>query len=207
VFPAAHLLLVDDHPLYREGVLASLQRHAPRLRCRTADRAAAALQLLASDASFDLVLADHHLPGDLDGLALLSEVGRRHPTAARVLASGSDDPALPRHAQRCGLMGFLPKALEPQAWLAALGRILSGETWFPALAADDASGLTERQALILERVAGGTRGQAIALELGVTERTVKYHLGEIYARLGVTTRTEAVARAGARGWIRLPDGS
>ncbi len=208
MLPPARLLIVDDHPLYREGVLALLQRHAPALRCRTADHAHMALAVLAADPDIDLVLADHHLPGPMDGLALLAEVGRRHPTAARVLASGSDDPALPQHARRFALMGYLPKALEPHLWLTALARILDGEPWFPPLPAGEAeAGLTERQAWILERVAAGTLGRAIADELGVTERTVKYHLAEVFARLGVATRAEAVARAGARGWIRLPTGT
>jgi DNA-binding NarL/FixJ family response regulator len=85
----------------------------------------------------------------------------------------------------------------------ALGRILQGDPWFPP-AADDEPGLTPRQALILERLATGLGSKAIADELGITERTIKYHVGEVFARLHASSRAEAVARASARGWIRLP---
>lgn len=208
MLPPACLLIVEDHPLYREGVLALLQRHAPALRCRTAAAADEALAVLRRHADIDLVLADHHLPGTRDGLALLQAVGLQWPTVARVLTSGSEDPALAAHARRAGLMGYLPKALDLVPWMAALATILSGEPHFPAQPPSAAAGaappLTPRQADILERVAAGQASKAIAAELDVTERTVKYHLAEVFARLDATTRAEAVARAGARGWIRLP---
>lgn len=208
VLPAACLLIVEDHPLYREGVQALLQRHAPALRVRTAASADEALALLRRHGDIDLVLADHHLPGTLDGLALLQAVGQQWPTVARVLTSGSDDAALAQHARRAGLMGYLPKALDPMPWMAALASILHGEPHFPAAAAGGAAGttatITPRQAHVLERVAAGWGNKAIAAELDLSERTVKYHLAEVFARLDATTRAEAVARAGARGWIRLP---
>jgi len=203
MLPAARLLIVEDHPLYRDGLLAMLQRAAPALQCRAVGQAEAALAHLARHPDTDGVLSDHHLPGAMDGLALLVAVGQRWPTAARVLVSGSDDPHLPQHARRAGLMGYLPKAMEPVAWVAALSRILQGEPWFPPVAVDE-PGLTPRQALILERLATGCGSRQIAQELGITERTIKYHVGEVFARLQATSRAEAVARASARGWIRLP---
>ena len=203
--PAARLLIVEDHPLYRDGLLALLQRRAPQLQCRVAETAAEALRLLRSQPEIDLVLADLHLPGELDGLALLARIGGEQPTVARVLVSGSDDPHLPAQARRAGLMGYLPKALDPALWELALARILSGEPWFPREPAATAeAGPTGRQAVILARLAEGRTNKAIASELGITERTVKYHLGEIYGRLGAANRAEAVARASTRGWIRLP---
>lgn len=203
--PAARLLLVEDHPLYRDGLLAMLHRHAAALRCESVERADAALARLRRQPEIDLVLADFHLPGAMDGMALLEQVGREFPTAARVLVSGSDDPHLAAHARRAGCLGYIPKALEPQPWLAALGRILGGEPWFPAATATTvAPGITPRQALILERCASGHASRDIAAELGIAERTVKYHLQETYARLDASSRAEAVARAVARGWIRLP---
>lgn len=204
MLPTARLLIVEDHPLYLDGLLSLLQRAAPQLRCRAVDRADAALAFLRAQSDIDLVLSDHRLPGDMDGLALLQQVGRDHPTAARVLVSGSDDPHLPRHARRAGLMGYLPKSLEPMQWVEALSRILKGDPWFPPEPAGYEPGLTARQALILERLASGQGSKAIAEELGITERTVKYHVGEVFARLDASSRAEAVARASARGWIRLP---
>lgn len=202
--PAARLLLVEDHPLYRDGLLGLLQRRAPQLQCRTAETGSEALRLLREHPDVDLVLADLRLPGALDGLALLARVGEEFPTVARVLVSGSDDPHLPAQARRAGLMGYLPKSLEPALWELALARVLSGEPWFPRDGSSTAGeGPTGRQAVILTRLAEGRTNKAIASELGITERTVKYHLGEIYGRLGAANRAEAVARASTRGWIRL----
>jgi DNA-binding NarL/FixJ family response regulator len=202
--PAARLLLVEDHPLYRDGLLGLLQRRAPQLQCRTADSAADALRQLRASPEMDLVLADLHLPGGIDGLELLAQVGSDFPTVARVLVSGSDDPHLCGQARRAGLMGYLPKGLEPALWELALARILTGEPWFPhdAARAPETSP-TARQIGILGRLAEGWTNKAIADELGITERTVKYHLAEIYGRLGAANRAEAVARASTRGWIRL----
>jgi DNA-binding NarL/FixJ family response regulator len=150
------------------------------------------------------VLADLRLPGAEDGLSLLAQVGQRFPTVARVLVSGSDDPHLPAQARRAGLMGYLPKSLDPALWELALARILSGEPWFPREATSALEGdPTGRQVEILARLAEGWSNKAIARELGITERTVKYHLAEIYGRLGAANRAEAVARASTRGWIRL----
>lgn len=204
MLPTARVLIVEDHPLYLDGLLSLLQRAAPQLHCRAVDRAEAALACLRAQPDIDLVLSDHRLPGAMDGLALLQQVGRDHPTAARVLVSGTDDPHLPRHARSAGLMGYLPKSLEPMQWVEALSRILQGDPWFPQDSAGEEPGLTPRQALILERLATGHGSKAIAEELGITERTIKYHVGEVFARLDASSRAEAVARASARGWIRLP---
>ncbi len=204
MLPPARVLIVEDHPLYRDGLLALLQRAAPRLQCRAAESAEAALQQLRAHADIDLVLCDLRLPGAMDGLALLARVGAEFPTAARVLVSGSDDPHLPAQARRAGLMGYLPKRLDPATWVQALSRILDGDPWFPADGAPAEPGPTERQAAVLRHLAAGAGNKEIARALGITERTVKYHLAEIYGRLGAANRAEAVARAGARGWVRLP---
>lgn len=201
--PPARLLIVEDHPLYRDGLLALLQRRAPQLQCRTADSAADALRQLHVHGEVDLVLADLRLPGEMDGLALLAQIGVQFPTVARVLVSGSDESNLVALARRAGLMGFLPKSMEPALWELALARILSGEPWFPREPLPAETGPTERQSVIVARLAAGWSNKAIARELGITERTVKYHLAEIYARLGAANRAEAVARASVRGWLRL----
>lgn len=200
----AEVLIVEDHPLYSDGLTHMLARQAPALHCRVARDAESALQLLAQAGSVDLLLADQRLPGPMDGLALLEVVGRISPTAGRVLISGSDDPRLAAQARQLGAMGFLPKSLPPAQWVAALQSVLAGEPWFPAARRETATGLTPRQALILERIAEGHTNKLIARELGIAERTIKYHLAEIFVRVSAGSRAEAVARASAKGWIGLP---
>jgi DNA-binding NarL/FixJ family response regulator len=198
------VLIVEDHPLYRDGVLALLQREAPQLRCRAVGSAEEALPLLRGDSAIDLLLSDLMLPGPMDGLALLARALVDAPTAARVLMSGSEEAVLPQHCRHLGLMGFLPKGLAPALWLLALGQILDGEPWFPPSANDAAARPNVRHVEILEFLARGQANKEIGMALGITERTVKYHLREIYGRLDAANRAEAVARAAALGWIRLP---
>jgi DNA-binding NarL/FixJ family response regulator len=87
--------------------------------------------------------------------------------------------------------------------LAALEAVLSGEPWFAPEAAAPMSGLTPRQMLILQRIAQGCTNKLIARELAISERTIKYHLTEVFSRLGASSRAEAVARATALGWLVL----
>jgi len=202
--PPARLLIVEDHPLYLDGLLGLLQRRAPQLQCRTAASQGEAMRLLRHHGDIDLVMADLRLPGGDDGFELLGQVGLLFPTVARVLISGSDEPHLAAQARRAGLMGYLPKGMDPALWELALARILTGEPWFPLERAPvPDEGPTTRQREILERLAQGLGNKAIAGQLGITERTVKYHLAELYGRLGAANRAEAVAQAGARGWLRL----
>ena len=197
----AAVLIVDDHPLYRDGVVQMLARRAPNFVCRTANHAEEALDVLQRGGACDLVMADQRLPGTLDGFGLLERVGAQRPTTGRVLISGSEDTRLGAQARQAGLMGYLPKSLEPDLWVQALQSMLDGEPWFPPANTSDGTGLTPRQAMILERIATGQTNKVIARELGVTERTIKYHLGEIFNRAKASSRVEAVARACAMGWI------
>ena len=200
---SAQVLIVEDHPLYSDGLVHLLARHAPQLQCQVAADAAQALDLLSHSASMDLLLVDHCLPGTMDGLGLLERVGQLYPTAGRVLMSGLDDPQLAAQARRLGAMGFLPKTLPPPQWLAALETVLAGEPWFAPPMAGPVSGLTPRQVMILQRIAQGCTNKLIARELAISERTIKYHLTEVFSRLNASSRAEAVARATALGWLVL----
>jgi DNA-binding NarL/FixJ family response regulator len=199
---STRILFVEDHPIYRQGLMAVLEHGLPGLRCSGVGSAAEALALLAVDADFDAVLIDLKLP-DRDGLTLLADVHRRWPTLACVLVSGNDDPGLVEKAIALGCLGFLPKSLDTDRMVAALARMLEGEPCFPARGetAIKPVKFTERQSAVLQRVARGLTSRAIAAELGITERTVKDHLVVIYGRLDAATRAEAVAHAAALGLI------
>lgn len=200
--PRARILVVEDHPLYREGLLQVLARMADDVACVPVGSPREALDQLKLGHDFDVVLSDWRLP-QMDGIALLAEIGRTHPTIARVLYSGTDDPHLAAEAQRAGLMGYLPKTLTADQLVAAVEQILLGEPWFPQNRPVSAV-LTNRQTTILEQVAYGHGNKQIARTLGITERTVKFHLTLIFDRLGTSSRTEAVTRAAVQGLIRLP---
>ena len=202
----AHVLIVEDHPLYRDALSQVLSGVGGRLRCSHAASADQALALLARLDDVDLVVSDYRLQQD-NGLTLLDTVGRRWPTVVRVLMSGSEDAGLAERARQQGLAGFLPKTLEPRRMAEAIDTVLAGELWFPEPPAgqgSDADGLTAQQLRVLAAVAGGQANKAVARGLGLSERTVKYHLEEAYRRLDASNRAEAVATALARGLITLP---
>ena len=193
-------LLVDDHPLFREGFIAAVRLKLPQLNFTVAGTVAQA-RVLAVKLQPDLVLSDWRLP-DGDGLALLGEIGDLCPSSARVLLSGADDSRLPERARAAGLAAYIPKTLEPALLTLALERILQGDTFFPDTASTRAeSVLTARQQDIVTLVAQGLSNKEIGRALDISERTVKDHLSLIFGRLGAVNRADAIARASARGLI------
>lgn len=193
-------MLVDDHPLFRDGFIAAVRSRLTGIVFDVAGSAREAL-IQASSSPPDLVLADWRLP-DGDGLSLLQEIGQCCPLSARVLLSGSDDPLLPGRARAAGLMGYLPKTLEPNLLVHAIARIVRGEGFFPdASSAHAAAVLTARQHEILSLVSRGFTSKEIARTLVISERTVKDHMTLIFGRLGAVNRADAISRAVARGLI------
>lgn len=194
------ILVVEDHPLYRDGLIGLLTRSQCVDAIESTTSAAQARALLDSGADFDIVLCDWRLP-DGDGLAFLRSVAKQNPTIARVLMSGTDDPRLPLLCIDEGLAAYLPKSLEPNETIAIITRLLDGETWFPS-SKTDARMLTPRQTEILIGIAHGKTNKHLARDLGIAERTVKHHLTVVFERLGTTRRAEAVTRAVEAGLIQ-----
>ncbi len=195
------LLIVDDHPLFRDGLMQLLGRLFAGMRIGCASTSAETIEAVREGA-YDIVLADWKL-ADGNGLELLMRVAKIDPTIARVLCSGADDYHLTSQARAAGLMGFLPKALAPQEMGQALAQIFSGQPWFPTPTVPETR-LTPRQLSILQMAAGGAANKEIARAFDITERTVKFHLAGIFERLGTNKRTEAVTRAVHLGLIALP---
>ena len=199
------LLLVDDHPLFRDGLAAALRHQAPGLRVQAVGSPAEALELLMNDEEgFDLVLLDYRLPGT-DGLRCAAQVMERHPGLGVGLMSGADDPTLGRRAQDAGLVAYLPKTLEIPALLAQLRQLAEGEPAFAdAARAPDADqaptgpyGLTVRQVDVLRMLASGGSNKEIAREMGISPGTVKNHLNAIFVKMGAANRVQAVMMAQA----------
>jgi DNA-binding NarL/FixJ family response regulator len=205
---SASVLVVDDHPIYRQGLVSALQAGAAGLAVGGAATAGEALAALERDSRHDLLLVDYRLP-DRDGLSLIETVRRRWPTVGCALISGVDDSGISVRARQLGCVGCVSKSLDSSALVRAVLLMLSGELCFCGFQPSDAAAaeLTERQAEVLQLVSIGCSNKEVARTIGVTERTVKDHLTSIYSRLGVAGRAEAVARAAARGLIALQRGS
>lgn len=201
------LLLLDDHPLFRDGLVMALNQLEPGCEVVAVATLPQAQALLAADPHrFDLVLVDFKLPGG-NGFSCIDVLRAQHPMLSYGLISGEDDEQLPRQAQASGLVAFLSKSLEMSALLDALRLLAQGETVFCGSALSPTRpppghdfGLTPRQLAVLQMLATGESNKTIAQAMGISPATVKHHLEAIFEKMGVTNRLQAVmlARAALR---------
>ncbi|WP_350346825.1 response regulator transcription factor [Agromyces sp. G08B096] len=202
------VLLADDHPVVRAGIRALLEAEPDLVVAGEAGTAAEAVALAAS-ADVDLVLMDLQFPGDLQGAAATRRI-RSTPAAPRVLVlTNYDTDADILGAIEAGASGYLLKDAPPDELIAAVRAAAAGDTALaPSVstrlraARDGDHRLTAREAEVLSLVAGGRSNRDIGRELFLSEATVKSHLVHIFAKLGVGSRTAAVARARELGQIR-----
>jgi DNA-binding NarL/FixJ family response regulator len=190
------LLFVDDHPLYREGVRRALTDAMPELRIVLASGTVSALEVLAVEPDIDLCLSDFQLP-DGDGLMLLGQVARQHPTVARGLLCGAPDPAMARQATALGCVACLSKDRDIASLGEALRKLFDGGSVYdvePA-AVMAVVALSDKRKEILRLAAKGLSNKEISALLGISERTVKDHWSYIFEQMGASNRTEAVSQA------------
>ncbi len=205
------VLIVDDHPVVRDGLRGMLDAQ-PDLE--VLDEAANGHQALAAVAreTPDVVLMDLRMP-ELDGVEATRRIRDGHPgVSVLVLTTYDDDTAILR-AVEAGATGYLLKDAPREDLFAAVRAAARGETTLaPSVAAKlmrglgrepDAEELTEREREVLALVADGATNRAIARQLHLSEATVKTHLVHVYAKLGVDDRTAAVTTALRRGLLRL----
>ena len=205
------LLVVDDHPLLREGLSGLLKQTEPGSIILEAADAAQALALAAKAPDLDLAILDLQIPG-MDGLKVLAAFGQEHPHLPVLILSSSENPADAREALRRGALGYVPKSANPQTLLTAIRLVLDGEVYVPPLVLEPAAApppaplparavLTARQVEILRRLEAGDSNLAIAHKYGLSEKTVKAHVTAIFRNLNVTNRTQAVSAGRAAGLL------
>jgi DNA-binding NarL/FixJ family response regulator len=208
-----NILVVDDHPLYRSGVVYTLQSTGQDIEVLEFPMLGAALARLDAGLVAGLMILDLQMPG-YSGLDSLMEVRTRRPEVPVLILSANDDPAVVRECIELGAFGFLPKSAPSEEFHAALSLVLSGGVYLPptslsvaapaSRAQQDAwsrlgARLTERQRQVLMGIVQGKPNKVIARDLGLSDTTVKSHVAHILDALVVSNRTEAVyalARAG-----------
>ena len=203
------LLLSDDHPVVRAGMRALLEAEPDLQVAGEASSAEEAVQLAATP-GIDLVLMDLQFPGRLQGVEATRRI-RSAAGAPKVLVlTNYDTDADILGAIEAGASGYLLKDAPPGELIAAIHAAAAGESALaPAVASRlDASQrsadqrLTVREAEVLQLVAGGSTNREIGQALFLSEATVKSHLVHIFTKLGVGSRTAAVAKARELGAIR-----
>jgi DNA-binding NarL/FixJ family response regulator len=212
VTDAIRVLLVDDHAVVREGLRAFLElQDGIEVAGEAADgeeSVDAAVRLQP-----DVVLMDLVMPR-LDGVAAMRALRERVPQARVIVLTSflDDDKLMP--ALRAGAAGYLLKNAEPQELARAVRKAHAGETLLdPAVAArlvealagpgeaEPLDRLTPREREVLELIGRGFANKRIAQELGVSEKTVKTHVGHVLAKLGVNDRTQAAVVAVRAGLV------
>ena len=190
------LLLIDDHPLFRQGFAAMIGEARPNWRC-TAVSCGEEAETAARRDRFDIALIDSQLPG-ADGFQTLARIADAAPLLPCVIVSGREDAAARERARISGAKGYIAKASEPEAMIARIEAIVAGGEGWDA-GDGEAPTLTERQRQVLALLCEGHGNREIRHRLGIAERTVRAHLTELFGALGAHSRVQAVLRARALG--------
>ncbi|MFD8983093.1 response regulator transcription factor [Streptomyces sp. NBC_00809] len=205
------LLLADDHPVVRAGLRAVLDTEPDFAVVAEAATAERAVELAASE-PVDVVLMDLQFGAGMHGSAATAAITAR-PGGPRVLVLTTyDTDADILAAVEAGASGYLLKDAPPEELAAAVRTAAAGQSALaPAVALrlmdrmrTPAEALTKRELEVLQLVADGLSNQQISKQLFLSQATVKSHLVHIYAKLGVDSRTSAVAAAATRRLIRTP---
>lgn len=202
---AAHrIVIVDDHPLFRDALRQALSDRFGDLEVSEAGSLDGLSEALEDCRETDLVLLDLAMPG-VKGLSGLMFLRAQYPEIPVVVVSANEDPIAIRRSVEFGASGYIPKSLSVETIREAVQTVLEGGVWTPPdLDLDDAGDgetihlvtrlatLTPQQVRVLMMLSEGLLNKQIAYKLNVSEATIKAHVSAILQKLGVDSRTQAV---------------
>jgi DNA-binding NarL/FixJ family response regulator len=203
----ASVLVVDDHALLRTGV-ANIINQEPGLRVIA--EASNGLEAVVAFERYrpDVTLLDLRMPV-MEGVEAVRQIRERDPLAKVIVLTTYDTDEDISRALKAGAKAYILKDIAADRLIECIHDVLAGKTYLaPQAAAKLAEGvtriqLTPRELATLRLIADGKANKEIATDLGISERTVKTHLGHLFTKLGVTSRTEAVKIAMRRGLVRV----
>lgn len=212
------VLLADDHAIVRKGIREFLEEDGEVVVVAEAADGAEAVRLVGEHRPAVAVL-DVQMP-ILNGIEATRRIKAAYPEIRVLILTAYDEDPYVFALLRAGADGYILKNAEPDDLVRAVkavaggGKVLAPDiaakvvaqiTSGKPAAAEQIEPLTERELGVLRRAAQGLTNKVIAAELGLSDRTVQGHLANIYGKLGVTTRTEAVTKALKLGWLVLDD--
>jgi len=218
------ILLVDDHALFREGLVLVMQNLDDNVHIDEAEDGKSAMAIIESGAELDLVLLDFNLP-DNHGFSLLQQIKQTLPATPVAMLSAREDATLIQEALQIGANGFIPKSSSSKVMLQAVQLILAGGLYLPPqimmnngtteqqtaqnpvnadIEPSDKPELqfTQRQKDVLQLLDDGLSNKEIARKLGMSPSTVKVHVAAILRICDATNRTKAVSLARQLGIIQ-----
>lgn len=207
------VLIADDHPVFRDGLRALVERADDLFLAGEADNGADAV-VLAASAHPAIVLMDLRMP-KMSGIEATRRILEADPSVGVLILTMSEDDESLFAAMRAGARGYIPKDADSQELLYAIRAAAVGEAIFGASiarrmveffasprkspAADSFPELTERESQILELIAQGLANGEIARRLGITDKTVRNHVANVFAKMRVADRAQAIVRAREAG--------
>ncbi len=223
------LMVVDDHPIFRQGVIDALSLEPDFRVIGEADNGDTALELIRERLP-DVVILDVNLPG-LNGQQITRRISLERLPCRVVLVTAYDDEAQIIFAIQAGAKAYCAKDIAPDALMGVVRTVMEGKyviqdrvmsaeevtEWLKARGitqdvskkrrgtTGELAPLSEREMEVLTLLSKGYSNKEIALELDISHQTVKNHVTAILRKLGVNDRTQAVVYALQRGWVRLDD--
>lgn len=201
------VLIADDHPLMREGIAAVIDSQSDMHLVGEAGDGREAIRLYR-EMRPDVALFDLQMPG-MNGIEAIEAIRAEFPDARIAILTTYRGDARLVLAVKAGARGYLLKCALRKELTEAIRALASGRRYFPPEIAADMAGslgqdrLTPREVQVLQLIALGQANKDIAIELGLSEETVKGHLRSIMSKLGANNRTHAVTIGMARGFIGL----
>jgi DNA-binding NarL/FixJ family response regulator len=207
------ILLVDDHPIVRDGLAAVLSTQPDLIVVGETGNGAAAIELAAS-LHPDVILLDLEMP-QMDGVAALQKIRAANNGVRAIVFTAFDTDERILAAVQAGAQGYLLKGAPREELFNAIRVVHSGGSLLQPVVASKLlrqvsapsqplpEPLTNREVEVLQALAKGLQNKEIAANLVITERTVKFHVGSIMAKLGAGNRTEALALAAQLGLVEL----
>lgn len=187
------LLVIEDHPVYLEGLSFVLKRLSEQVEIDCAHGVLEAQSCLKKSQDYDLILLDLYLPGE-GGLSILRYLSRYQIFIPAVILSASEELRDVQHAINAGASGFISKSSGSDMILSQIKQVMEGESCLPDFYQPEQSIdlpiLTPRQKEVLQLVCEGLPNKRICQRLNLTEHTVKSHMKSLFSEMGVHNRTE-----------------
>ncbi len=220
VMSKIRVLIADDHAVVRDGTRRILEQEADMEVVAEAANGAEAVKL-AGNSNPDVAIIDIAMP-EMDGIEATKQIKSLYPSIAVLILSAYDDDQFVFSLLEAGAAGYLLKSVRGRELVEAVRQVHAGESVLhPSIArkvlnrfvpapgktvpAASAEVISEREMEVLRLATRGLSNQQIADQLYLSLRTVQAHLGHIFNKLQVSSRTEAVVRALKEGWVTLED--